>query len=169
MSNDKNVKAGLENIVKYGIYLTVLIPLVIFSEFISPFHFGKVLVFRSLIEILAVFYVILLIRRGKAYLPPRTPLFWTITFFTLAFGLTTFTSVNFYQSFFGTLERMGGWFSFIHFWLFFVIASAVLREKKDWLIFIKLSLADSILSAPYEFLQKTDLQLDIGSGGRAKS
>jgi len=168
MSNDKNVKAGLENIVKYGIYLTVLIPLVIFSEFISPFHFGKVLVFRSLIEILAVFYVILLIRRGKAYLPPRTPLFWTITFFTLAFGLTTFTSVNFYQSFFGTLERMGGWFSFIHFWLFFVIASAVLREKKDWLIFIKLSLVVSILSALYGFLQKTDLQWVIGSGGRAK-
>ncbi|MEK7536873.1 MAG: tetratricopeptide repeat protein [Patescibacteria group bacterium] len=161
-------KVNLENIIKYGIYLSALIPLVIFSEFMSPFHFGKVLVFRSLVEILAVFYVILLIQKGKAYLPPRTPLFWAVTLFTLAFGLTTFTSVNFYQSFFGTLERMGGWFSFFHFWLFFVMATAVLRKKEDWLTFIKLSLVASLLSAFYGFLQKTDLKWVIGSGGRNK-
>lgn len=158
----------MENIIKYGIYLSALIPLVIFSEFISPFHFGKVLVFRSLVEILAVFYVVLLIQKGKVYLPPRTPLFWAVTLFFLAFGLTTFTSVNIYQSFFGTLERMGGWFSFLHFWLFFVIASAVLRKREDWLTFIKVSLAVSLLSAFYGFLQKTDLKWIIGSGGRAK-
>ncbi|MBI2003504.1 MAG: O-antigen ligase family protein [Parcubacteria group bacterium] len=161
-------KVNLEKIIKYGLYLTALIPLVIFSEFISPFHFGKILVFRSLVEILTVFYVVLLVRYGKSYLPPRTPLFWTVTFFTLAFGLTTFTSINVYQSFFGTLERMGGWFSFMHFWLFFVIASAVLRKKEDWFVFIKLSLAVSLLSAFYGFLQKTDLSWVIGSGGRNK-
>ena len=168
MSNDKKIKLGLENVIKYGIYLTAFIPLVIFSEFISPFHFGKILVFRSLVEILAVFYVVLLARYGKAYLPPRTPLFWAISLFTLAFGLTTFTSVNTYQSFFGTLERMGGWFSFIHFWMFFVIASAILKRKEDWLSFIKISLAVSLLSSFYGFLQKTDLQWVIGSGGRTK-
>ncbi len=168
MSNNKNIKLGLENVIKYGIYLTAFIPLVIFSEFISPFHFGKVLVFRSLTEILAVFYIVLLIKYGKIYLPPRTPLLAAVTFFTLAFGLTTFTSINFYQSFFGTLERMGGWFSFMHFWLFFVIASAVLRKKEDWLTFIKISLAVGLLSAFYGFLQKTDLQWVIGSGGRNK-
>jgi len=161
-------KVNLENIIKYGIYLSAFIPLVIFSEFMSPFHFGKVLVFRSLVEILAVFYVVLLIQKGKVFLPPRTPLFWAVSIFTLVFGLATFTSVNLYQSFFGTLERMGGWFSFLHFWLFFVMASAVLRKKEDWLTFIKLSLAVSVLSAFYGFLQKTDLQLVIGSGGRAK-
>ncbi|MBI4117210.1 MAG: O-antigen ligase family protein [Parcubacteria group bacterium] len=161
-------KVNLENIIKYGIYLLAFIPLVIFSEFMSPFHFGKVLVFRSLIEILAVFYIVLLVQKGKACLPPRTPLFWAVTLFTLAFGLTAFTSINFYQSFFGTLERMGGWFSFLHFWLFFVMASAILRKKEDWLTFIKLSLAASLLSAFYGFLQKTDWKWVIGSGGRNK-
>jgi len=161
-------KVNLEKIIKYGLYLTALIPLVIFSEFISPFHFGKVLVFRSLVEILVVFYVVLLVRYGKSYLPPRTPLLTAVTLFTLAFGLMTLTSVNIYQSFFGTLERMGGWFSFVHFWGFFVIATAVLRKKEDWLTFIKISLAVSLLSAFYGFLQKTDLQWVIGSGGRNK-
>ncbi|OHB17221.1 MAG: hypothetical protein A2913_00190 [Parcubacteria group bacterium RIFCSPLOWO2_01_FULL_40_65] len=161
-------KVNLEKIIKYGIYLSVLVPLIIFSEFISPFHFGKVLIFRSLVEIIAVFYIVLLIKHGRVHLPPRTPLFWAVSFFTLAFGLTTFTSINTYQSFFGTLERMGGWFSFIHFWMFFVIAAAILRKKEDWLLFIKFSLAVSLFSAFYGFLQKTDFQWVIGSGGRNK-
>ncbi|TSC90808.1 MAG: hypothetical protein G01um10142_242 [Parcubacteria group bacterium Gr01-1014_2] len=168
MSNNQRTKISLENIVKYGIYLTAFIPLVIFSEFISPFHFGKILVFRSLMEILAVFYVMLLFKYGRAYLPPQTPLFRAVTFFTLAFGLTTLTSINVFQSFFGTLERMGGWLSFIHFWMFFVIASAVLKKKEDWLTLINVSLAVSLLSAFYGFLQKTDIAWVIGSGGRAK-
>lgn len=172
MSKEKNQQkiseSGLIKLLKYGVYSSVLVPLVIFSEFMSPFHFGKVVVFRSLVEILAVFYVMLLIKYGKTYLPPRTPLFWAVSFFTLVFGLTTLTSVNVYQSFFGTLERMGGWFSFIHFWIFFVIASAVLREKENWLTFIKFSLVVSVLSSFYGFLQKTDLKWVIGSGGRAK-
>lgn len=162
------IQVNLEKITKWGIYLVAFMPLVIFSEFISPFHFGKVLVFRSLIEVLAVFYIVLLVQKGKAYLPPKTSLFWAITLFTLAFGLTTLTSINFYQSFFGTLERMGGWFSFLHFWGFFAIATAVLRSKEDWLTFIKISLAASLLSAFYGFLQKTDAKWVIGSGGRNK-
>ena len=172
MSKEKNqqkrFESGLIKLLKYGIYASALVPLVIFSEFMSPFHFGKVVVFRSLVEILAVFYIMLLIKYGKTYLPPRAPLFWAVSFFTLVFGLTTFTSVNVYQSFFGTLERMGGFFSLIHFWIFFVIASAVLRGKENWLTFIKLSLMVSILSSFYGFLQKSDLQWVIGSGGRAK-
>ena len=63
----------MENIIKYGIYLSALIPLVIFSEFISPFHFGKIVVFRSLGEILAVFYVVLLIRYGRVHLHAAVP------------------------------------------------------------------------------------------------
>ena len=122
MSNHKNVvktrEPSLLKFLKYGIYLVAFIPLVIFSQYISPFHFGKVFVFRTLIEVLGVLYVVLLIKNGKQFLPPRTRLFWAISIFTAAFGLATFFSINFYQSFFGTLERMGGWFSFFHFWLF---------------------------------------------------
>ena len=158
----------LARFLKYGVYLVVFVPLVIFSEFISPFHFGKVLVFRSLVEVLAVIYAVLLVKHGRSYLPSLTPLFWSVTAFTAVFGLTTLTSVNIYQSLWGTLERMGGWFSFFHFWMFFVIASAVLRKREDWSTFIKISLAVSLLSAFYGFLQKTDLQWVIGSGGRAK-
>lgn len=172
MSNNKKmIKSREPELLKFlrkGIYLTAFIPLIIFSQFISPFHFGKIVVFRSLIDVLAVLYIVLIIKYGKDYFPKGTPLFWTITLFTAAFGLTTLTSINHFQSFFGTLERMGGWLSFVHFWAFFVIASVALWKKEHWFTFIKLSLFVSLLSAFYGFLQKTNIDWVIGSGGRLK-
>lgn len=157
----------LVKILRWGIYAAAFMPLIIFNDFLSPFHFGKGIIFRSLVELLAVFYIVLVLR-DRSFLPPRTPLFWSITAFTLAFGLTTFTSFNIFQSFWGSLERMGGWFSFIHFWLYFVIASAVLRDKESWLTLIKISVFIGLLSAFYGFLQKTSANWVIGSGGRVK-
>ena len=61
--NKNNVQNNnfLAQIVKFGVYAIALIPLVIFSNFLSPFHFGKVVVLRSIIEVLAVFYLILIL------------------------------------------------------------------------------------------------------------
>lgn len=143
-------------------------PLVIFGDFLSPFHFGKALIFRSLVQLMTVVYVFILVRYGKDYLFPRTKLFWSISIFTLVFGLTTLTSFDFYNSFWGTLERMGGWFGFLHFWLFFVIASAVLRKKEHWLILINVSIFTSLLSVFYGLLQKTQVDWVLGSGNRQK-
>ncbi len=157
----------LATFLKYGIYSLGLMPLIVFSEFLSPFHFGKVIVFRAVVEILGLFYLVLILR-DRTYLPRLNFIFWTITGFTLAFGLTTLTSLDVYQSFWGTLERMGGWFTFLHFWLFFVMAVGVLKKQEDWITFIKISVVASFLSTIYGFLQKTDFKGVVGSGGRAR-
>src|SRR3989338_7555313 len=49
---------NLVQFLRFCLYLTAFVPLVIFKDFISPFHFGKVLVFRSLVEIMGVAYLI---------------------------------------------------------------------------------------------------------------
>ena len=42
----------LLKILKVGVYAVALVPLIIFSQFLSPFHFGKVIVFRSIVELI---------------------------------------------------------------------------------------------------------------------
>src|SRR3989344_7906440 len=101
----------IETILRWGIYACALIPLVIFKDFLAPFHFGKVVVFRTLIEIMGVMYLALILL-DRRYLPKTNALFWVLTMFTAVFGITSLTSVNVYQSIMGTLERMGGWFTF---------------------------------------------------------
>ncbi len=157
----------LAKILRWGVYLTAFVPLIIFSQYLSPFHFGKVVVFRSMIEIMLVFYL-LLVWQDRSYLPKTNRIFWAFLGFTLAFSLTTITSILPASSFWGSLERMGGLWTFWHYFAFFVIATAVLRERRQWLFFLELSIFSGILSALYGFGQKTDISFFIGSGGRQR-
>lgn len=157
----------LETILRWGLYLCALIPLVIFKDYLSPFHFGKVVLFRALVEVMFVVYV-LLILNDRRFLPKTDLFFWIVTAFTLVFGITSLTGVNVYQSIMGTLERMGGWFTFLHFWVMFVIARSILRTKEDWIRVIQISVIASLLSSFYGFLQKTNWSWIVGSGNRAR-
>lgn len=157
----------LEKILKYGIYSVAFVPLIIFSQFISPFHFGKVVVFRSIVEILAVFYLVL-IWADKSYFPKRNFIFWSLFAFVAVFGITTFFSVQVSESFWGTLERMGGFWTFSHYFVYFLILISVFKSKEDWLRLLDISIFVGLLSALYGFGQKTDIQFFVGSGNRAR-
>ncbi|MBI2063886.1 MAG: tetratricopeptide repeat protein [Candidatus Yanofskybacteria bacterium] len=157
----------LATIIKIGIYITAFVPLIIFSQFISPFHFGKVVIFRSLVEITAVFYLILILK-DRSYLPKKHILLTIFTLFTLVFVVSTFISVNPYLSFWGSLERMGGLWSFIHYLVYFIILISVLKTREDWLRLLKLAVFIGVLSAFYGFGQKTNIKFFIGSGERAR-
>jgi len=157
----------ISKVLRYCIYATAFMPLIIFSQYISPFHFGKVIVFRSVVEIILALYL-LLIWQDRSYLPRRDKFFWAFLAFTLAYTLTTFTSVNIYQSFWGTLERMGGAFSFWHYFIFYIILTSVLRTKEEWMTFLKITVGVGVLSAFYGFGQRTDISFFVGSGGRAR-
>lgn len=101
-------------------------------------------------------------------MPPRHPLLKVFALFTLVFGVSTFISVNPYLSFWGSLERMGGLWSFIHYLVYFIILISVFRTREDWLRLLKLVVFVGVLSAFYGFGQKTDIKFFIGSGNRAR-
>ena len=160
-------ESNLAQFIRFGIYATALVPLIIWKDFISPFHFGKVLIFRSLIEILGALYLILIIQ-DPAYQPRRDKIFWAVFFFTAAFTLATITSVLKYASFWGSLERMGGLWTFWHYFIFYIILSSVVTKPEHWRKFLDLTILAGVLSAFYGFFQKTNLDFFLGSGGRER-
>jgi hypothetical protein len=162
-----NKESNLVKFLRFGIYLTAFIPLVIFRDFLSPFHFGKVIVFRTLIELLSVGYLILILK-DRSYLPKRDKIFWALFFFVLAFTLTTITSVLPYPSFWGTLERMGGLWTLWHYFLFFIILTSVLTKREHWQKLLDITIFVGVLSAFYGFAQKTNIQFFLGSGNRTR-
>jgi O-antigen ligase len=156
-----------KKILKCMIYATAFVPLIIFSDYISPFHFGKVVVFRSIVELMAVFYL-LLVWQNKEYLVKTNKVFWSFLLFTIAFSVATALSIQPYQSFWGTLERMGGLWTFLHYLVFFIILTSVFKSKKEWLIFLDITVFVGLLSALYGFGQKTNIPFFIGGGDRAR-
>ena len=159
--------SNLVKFLRFGIYLSAFVPLIIFKDFISPFHFGKVVVFRSLIEVLGAAYLVLILK-DRSFLPRRDKVFWALLLFVLAFSLTTLTSVLQYPSFWGSLERMGGLWTFWHYFVFFIILTSVLTKKEHWQRLFNLTIFAGVLSAFYGFGQKTDIDFFIGSGGRER-
>jgi len=167
MSIEKKTNEVLVKILKIGVFFVAFIPLIIFKDFISPFHFGKVIIFRSIIEFMAIFYFILVLR-DKSYLPKKHPLLIIFGSWVALFGITTATSINPYLSFWGSLERMGGLWTFAHYFLFFIILISVFRKREDWLRLLKVTIFVGFLSAIYGFGQKTNIEFFIGSGGRIR-
>lgn len=143
-------------ILRWGIFVSLFIPLVIFSQYLSPFHFGKVIVFRSLVEIMAVFYI-LLILTDKKYRPKWTLIIVSISIFAFLYIFTGVIGVNFYNSIWGSLERMGGIISFVHFWFYFLILISIIKEKKDWEKILKLSVLVGFLSILFGYGQRLAL------------
>lgn len=123
--------------------------------------------FRSLVDVMLVLYVYLVLT-DKSYFPRIDKFFWSFLAFTLAYTLATFTSINTYQSFWGTLERMGGMYSFWHYFVFYIVITSVLRTRKEWETFLKISVGVGVISAFYGFGQKTNIEFFIGSGGRER-
>ena len=150
-------------ILKWGIFISLFLPLVIFnlgiidpSQYISPFHFLKVIVFRILVGILAVFYIALIIA-DKSYRPKWTPILISFSVFTALYFLTGLIGVDFYNSFWGSLERMGGIFSFLHYWVYFLILTSIIKSKKDWNIVLKISIVVGFLSILFAYGQRLEL------------
>lgn len=167
MNKDNTTEGNLVKFIRFGLYLTALIPLIVFREFISPFHFWKVLIFRNLVEVLGLAYVILILK-DRSYLPRPNKVWWSFFLFTLAFTLTTLTSVLRYPSFWGFLERMGGLWTFWHYFIFFVVLTSVFRKKEHWQKLLDLTVFAAVLSAFYGFGQKTNIEFFLGSGNRER-
>ncbi len=162
-----NNSSNLSKYLVYAIYALTVTPLIIFSEFISPFHFGKAVVFRIIIELAAVLYI-LLIWREPYYRPKSSFILWSFFSFAVAFSVTTLTSIIPYASLWGSLERMGGVITFWHYFIYFLILTSVVRKREDWMRLFNVMIVMGLLSAFYGFLQRTDASFIIGSGGRAR-
>lgn len=149
------------------IYVSLFIPLIIIRDFLSSFLFGKLMIFRLIIGLILVFYIPLAISQKK-YRPKKSLLIATTGFFVFLYLLTSFTGVSTYQSFWGTFERMGGWYNLFLFWLFFLVITSTIKTRQEWMEIFKLSIVVSLLACFYAFGQKTEIGFFLAGGGRTK-
>lgn len=126
----------LLKIVKTLLYSVPLIMLYVDSNLLYPYISGKSYLFRALVEIVLIFYL-LLIARNSNYLPNlKNPLVISITAFMAILTIATFTGVDWQRSFFGTIERSEGLFHLMHYYIYFLLLIAVFKKRKDWYVIL---------------------------------
>ena len=157
-----------------GLLASLFIPFIIadgqhFVGMFFPYITGKNFTFRILTEILFGLYILLAIRDPK-YRPRSSWLLWAVGAFVLWMGLATALSVDPAKSFWGNFERMDGYITVLHLFMYFIMAGAMLTAEKWWERFFQVSVSASILQGAIAVMQFTHtfgLTPSSQSGGRA--
>ncbi len=140
------------NILRTGIYLSFVSVFLVFTNLLFPYITSKQLYFNVLIELLAIFWLAMIVKY-PAVRPKKSLITYGLAAFFGAILASSFASVDFNLSFWGDIERMLGWFQVIHFFLFYLIVITVFRNYKDWRNLFIISLAASVLVCLYALLK----------------
>ncbi|MFA5813652.1 MAG: O-antigen ligase family protein [Patescibacteria group bacterium] len=144
------------NIIKFGLYLSLLTPLLWSTSLLFPFVTARVFFFRLLIEILSVLYLYIVFKHPR-YRPRKTMLFSAILAYTVILLISGLLGVDWNLSFWGDIERMGGIFTWLHLAVYFTILTAVFKTEKDWKYFISTFIGVGLAVAFYGLAQKFSL------------
>ena len=117
-----------------------------------PFIVGKNFVFRLLIEILLGLYLVLALREPK-YRPRASCILWALTAFVVWMGIATIFSADPTKSFWSNFERMEGYLTLLHLFVYFIILGAVVEAEKWWERLLQCSILSSVLMGVYALFQ----------------
>lgn len=143
----------LKRLIRLGVFLIFFTPLVQGQFGLSFSEWPKTVFFRILVEIIFILYLILVLKKSD-YLPRLSPIFLAVLIFISFLGIGTIFSVNPGRSFWGDLERCGGFVTYLHFFVFFLVLSGIFKEKKEWISFLKVIVFVSLLSSFAAIFQK---------------
>ena len=159
---NKNLENFCLSIIRWGTYLILFTPLIIWRVSFFPFVTPKTIYFRILVEIISAAYLFLAISFSQ-YRPRIDKLSITIFLFLCILVLTSFTGINFVRSFWSTYERMTGLFTMFHLLAFFIILTSVFQKREDWEKILATSIIVGVLLSLYVLL--TPQQVSTRGGG----
>lgn len=112
---------------------------IVTTSTLFPFIVGKYVWFRTAVD-LALFFTVMGFLWGKqaefflARLKSlfKSPIVIAVTVFAIAFLLASFFGIDPHWSFWSNFERGEGGFQILHLWFFFLLASLLFHEEKQW-------------------------------------
>lgn len=140
------MKDILQGIVFVGLFLIPFLPIYVENSFFFPFITGKNFAFRIIIEIVFASWVLLALYEER-YRPKFS---WILAGFGALLGIMAVADAfGAYplQSFWSNFERMDGYVTLVHLFLFVVVAGSVFTTNKVWSYFLHLSIGIALLVA----------------------
>ena len=150
-------------VVYAGIFAVPFVVLIVSTSMFFPFITGKNFAFRIIVEIALAAWVILAL-----YEPQYRPRFSWIAFFGFGLLVVMFFANLFGEyapkSFWSNFERMDGYVTLVHFYIYFLMVGTMLTTEKLWNRFFNTTIVAALLVAFYGFAQLAG-QIDISQGG----
>ena len=157
---DFNEEKILKSVIKFGLFLIFIIPLVYLSKFFFPFIVPKNLFFRLVVEIIFVLYLFLAFKYPR-YRPKLIFLNVVVLSYFLILFITSLTGLNFLRSFWGNYERMDGLLNQIHLLLYFIVLVSTLKDRREWYQLFSFSLGAAFMMSVFALGQKLNFSFLI--------
>lgn len=158
MNTDTKSVSSFRKVVVILLSAVAVTPLIYTPHTLYPFIFGKITFFRVLIELAIIVFGVgflfgeIKINKGKILESVKKPIVIATILFFVSILLSTVFSQNLYRSFWGGMERGGGFFNFLHLF-FFLFLTVIIFNGKNWVNFFKVSLVVGFIEIFYGFLQ----------------
>ncbi|HEY0908369.1 MAG TPA: O-antigen ligase family protein [Candidatus Paceibacterota bacterium] len=146
-----------------SVFAALLAPFIVLDNFFFPFITGKGFYFRIVVEIGFAAWLLLAFRDASSR-PRPSLIFWSFVAFIGVIALADIFGENPWKSFWSNFERMEGFITLAHLFLYFVMAGSVLATEKLWKRFLETSVASAFVMAVYSFFQLAGA-LVINQGG----
>jgi O-antigen ligase/tetratricopeptide (TPR) repeat protein len=142
--------------IKVGIFLIFLTPLILGPVGLTLSAYPKAVYFRSLVEILLIFYIALILLNRK-YIPKIHLSALSVIIFISTALIVSLLGFNFYRSFFGDPERTEGIILYMHLMVFILIVMGVFTKKENWITAFKASVFIGGISSFAAIIQKLNI------------
>jgi hypothetical protein len=148
------MKDTLKAIVLGGLFAVPFLTLYVENEYFFPFITGKNFWFRIIVDVTFAAWVLLALYEPK-YRPKWS---WLIGSFGILLVVMFFANLfgaHPSSSFWSNFERMDGYVSLVHTFLYFVVLGSVMLTEKLWRRLLNVSLVVAFAVALYGLLQYT--------------
>ena len=157
----------MKNVLRYlilgGLFIIPFLPLYVEYNFFFPFITGKGFAFRIIVEVIVASWFVLMLLDPK-YRPRFSPLLGIYGVLVLWMVVANLIGVNPHKAFWSNFERMDGWVTLAHVFMFFIVSGSVLTADKLWQKWWQTFIAGAGIVSAYALLQLSDV-LDIHQSG----
>lgn len=126
-----SLEKNLKKVAFFLVGAALFSALMFLPNILRPFILGKMFPFQFFVLLLLFVWVILMVINFQKYKPHFNLLTIAISIFYLAILISCIFSLVPYRSFWGNAERMEGFISLLHFYVFFLAISSIFFEDKE--------------------------------------
>ncbi|HEX9608832.1 MAG TPA: O-antigen ligase family protein [Candidatus Paceibacterota bacterium] len=157
-----------------GAFLLPLLPFLVTDSMFFPFITGKNFAFRIIAEIMFGAWALLAFRDVR-YRPAFSWILIALFAFLSVIGIADLFGENVFKSFWSNFERMEGWFTLLHLFMYFLAVSSVFVTTRIWGWLAHISVGASVLVSFYGIgqligkfaIHQSDVRLDATIGNSA--
>ncbi len=156
----------LRVIVYGGLFVIPFLTLYVANDYFFPYITGKNFAFRIIVEVVFATWFVLLLLDAK-YRPKFS---WVLVSFSSLLIVMFFANLfgeHPRSSFWSNFERMDGYVTLVHVFIYILVLSSVLTTKKAWGYYLHTTLVAAFITALYGLAQYAGLT--EGNSGRIES